>query len=246
MNIDKNDMVYWWPKIKGGTLPLPETLLVTIPPEEDDLIDILDGRESKAWTPLVERLKFCIQTVIGTPCFLRTGHTSGKHSWQDTCYLADVKDLDGHIARLVEESLMGIPGLPTTTWAVRKMIQVDPLFHAFWRMPIAREFRLFATSQTVEHIQPYWPADAIREAVADDRTSWRDALANAAELSYTESNMLYHLATEAAECANHNEADVEWSVDFLQDHEGKWWLTDMALGEDSFRYDPNAKHAAAE
>jgi hypothetical protein len=27
-------------------------------------------------------------------------------------------------------------------------------------------------------------------------------------------------------------------VDLLADHYGSWWITDMAMGEESFRWDP--------
>lgn len=54
---------------------------------------------------------------------VRTDHTSGKHSWTDTCFLAAAADIPKHVFNLAEFSeLCGFPGLPWKTWVIREML----------------------------------------------------------------------------------------------------------------------------
>lgn len=227
---DRNSLAFWFPRIDAAELPVPETRIVRSP----DLVGLLDGTTPEGYARFVVDLTEAAQE-IGYPCFLRTGHGSGKHSWDRTCYVRHYNDLVPHVAALVEWSaLVDLMGLPTNVWAVRKLIPTAPLFYCngYGGFPVVREFRFFVRDGEVEHWQPYWPADAVlqgRPSVPD----WRTRLARGSELIVSEREHLEAIAVQAAGAVGGG----YWSVDLLEDVSGAWWLTDMAEGDRSFRWD---------
>lgn len=236
MSTDFNDMAFWFPPLEPAGLPVPRTELVQT---DVALYDLLDGKDPSGWALFLDALTGAAERV-GAPFFLRTGHTSGKHDWVRTCYVSEAhRDvLAYHVAALVEQSAMGIPGLPTDTWAVRELIPTIPICHcdAYGGMPVVREFRLFVRDGRVEHDQPYWPIAAVA-AGRPDVADWKDQLAEISEISGVEISMLQSWALDAARAVGGG----YWSVDFLQATDESWWLTDMAQGDVSFRYDPEER-----
>jgi hypothetical protein len=233
MSVDRNSLAYWFPPLEAAGLPVPRTEIVRY--DGGDLLDMLDGMEPFGWDDLVARIRGAGDR-IGWPVFLRTGHGSGKHEWARCCYLADPDDLGEHVFALVEWShLVDMFGLPTNVWAVREMIPTAPLFtcNGFDGFPVVREFRLFVRDGDVEHIQPYWPPDAVELGGPDD-PGWRAKLAGASRLSAATGDHLAAVARAAVAALGGG----FWSVDLLEDRDGDWWLTDMAEGERSFRWEP--------
>lgn len=230
---DRNCLSWWFPKIAQDGLPVPLTEVV----RTDAEIGLwLDGENCEGGAEFLNELQGAVESV-GTPCFLRTGQTSGKHLWADCCYLPDVDVLAQHVCAIVEYSIIaGFPrGLDYNVWVARRLIDTDPLFvcDAYGGFPVAREFRLFVRDEVVEHAQPYWPEQAVADGRPDD-PEWRSKLAEAAKWDREEANLLKRLAVQACEAVGMG----YWSVDFLQDNSGQWWLTDMAEGDRSFKYDP--------
>ncbi|MCH8978036.1 MAG: hypothetical protein IH945_02185 [Armatimonadetes bacterium] len=230
---DRNDIAYWFPAVREAGAPVPETCILKEPCMTSAL---LDGREPKGFDDLLRQIGAAAR-ALGLPAFLRTGLTSGKHSWERTAMLASDEPgvVRRHVAELVEHSaLADIMGLDCSTWAVRRMIPVRPLFHAFaGRMPIVREFRLRvdADEPAVRHVQPYWPVGAIREPSC---AGWEDLLRSASRVTSDEYETLRAIAVGAVEYLS-----GEWSVDLLQDRAGGWWLTDMAVAAQSFWFNPD-------
>lgn len=235
---NKNSLGYWYPRLQGLNLPLPETYVQELGTDGGILIGVLDGDQhaEEVFTALVRVMQGWCKTV-GYPAFMRTGHTSGKHSWAHTCFVEAEEYVATHIAALIEESeCSGMFGLPLDCWVVRKMIPTVPLFYCngYAGFPVVREFRVFATGVETYHIQPYWPEEAVEEGLPS-REDWQGRLTVANRLDLSTKNYLSHLAILAARGVADNDEEL-WSVDFLQAEDGEWWLTDMALGADSFRY----------
>lgn len=231
MPTDKNSMSYWFPPIHAAGLPVPRTEMFRI---GGGLTDLLDGGLVHGFEHLVNELSRSAMR-IGYPVFLRTGHTSGKHSWKNTCFVERPADLGQHVVNLVEQSaLADLMGLPTEVWVVRELLPTLPLFHcrAYGGMPVVREFRLFANSEGVEHVQAYWPEEAVGQGDPDD-PDWRRLLAMHSLAKDDELHLLCELATRAAGAVD----DGTWSVDVLQTATRAWHVTDMAEGGRSFRYE---------
>lgn len=232
---DRNDLAFWFPPLEQAGLRVPKTKIVKYESPFDDLVDVLDGREPHGFAALLDALATAGDELESWPCFLRTGHTSGKHSWNDCCYVEEAAALPAHVCSLVEESHMGIPSLPTDTWVVRELIPTAPLFRCqgYRGFPVVREFRLFVRDASVEHMQPYWPEASIEDYGHPDNSDWRELLRSAGTIKPSDWRLIRTEALAAVAVVGGG----YWSVDFLNDSDGGWWLIDMAEGDRSFRYE---------
>lgn len=243
-------MAYWWPRIAAAGVSTPRTVMVHA---NCDLTPLLDGMPPDPfweWERFLYELQVAAASITeGGPWFLRTAYGSGKHEWIKTCLLPkpdldhpapDRDTLAQHVFNLVEWShTVDMWGLPHDVWAVREMIPNVPLFycHAYGGMPVVPEWRLFVRDAEVTHVQPYWPLGALEQGQPSAR-NWREIMAAIYDKlpPTAASEMLGPLARQAvAACGG-----GYWSVDFLWAATGsqRWWLTDMAAGELSYRYDP--------
>lgn len=229
MNYKKNDLKYWYPKIKD-IVPTPKTEIVGA--DDIEFIKMLDDKPVEGLKNFIDKMKIAINKIGGIPCFIRTGQTSGKHDWENTCYLADIKKLGKHIFKLVEFSFMAdLFGLPVNTWVARELLPTKPLFKAFWgNMPITRELRLFVDNEKIMHRQPYWPAEAI-EGYCKEK-DWRDKIYEIQRFdNVDEMRKLEKMTIEI-----NKSVPGYWSVDWLDTKNG-WYMIDMAVGEDSYKWD---------
>jgi hypothetical protein len=234
--MDKNSMVFWYPQIEAAGIPTPRTYLTYV---EGDVDSVLDGDESEAFLEVVRRLGDA-GDGIGWPCFLRTGHGSGKHQWNDTCYVPARSELAQHVFNLIEWShVVDLMGLPTNAWAIRELLQTEPLFHcqAYGNFPVTREFRYFVNEDgLIVHHQPYWPDMAVEQGRPDD-PAWKLKLHNANQRTSAERAQLRDLAHMSWQAVGGG----YWSIDILQDANDQWYVTDMAEALRSFMYDPETQ-----
>ena len=196
-------------------LPVPDTRVVIGPP---DVWRLLDGETPDGWEDFVTAVTAAGEQM-GWPCFLRTTHTSGKHRWEETCWLSGSDDVVTHLVALVEDSM--INDLPIGAWLIRRALDVRVLYRcAAWHdLPVTREFRVFAHSDgRIEHLQPYWPPDAFKRA-RPDLEDWRAVLAEASTLRPGERGVLEDLARRAAAAVG-----GFWSVDLIETRDGPWTL----------------------
>ena len=225
----ENCISSWLPKLNALGIRTPKTVLVEC--KHDFAMWILGCDEPENKFPdeqvAAQVLEAC--NAIGYPCFLRTGQTSNKHDWDETCFSDSPEKVQKHVNSLGLFSAM--VDLPANVFAVREMIPTAPVFYAFdGNMPITREFRFFSENGRITHMQPYWPPLSIKKASDPD---WKEKLAVMNAISGVE-------YTELAEKSNliSLQMDREWSIDWLQDKNGEWWCTDMAIGSRSYRWDP--------
>lgn len=233
--VDKTDLAWWFPKIYGCGVSVPETTIIRAP---SDFACLLDGEAPEGFDEFVEEVSAACDQH-GLPAFLRTGHGSGKHEWRRTCFVDSLDDMAQRIFNLVEWShLVDIMGLPHEVWAVREFIPADVLFvcEGWHDFPVTREFRLFVRDGEVEHVQPYWPPGAIEEGSRPDDVEWPSILRHASKLEDVERE---YLDTQAR-LASGAIGGGYWSIDFLLASNGDWILTDMADGDRSFRWEPGA------
>ena len=167
---------------------------------------------------------------MGYPCFVRSGHTSGKHGWKNTCYIEN-RDVDfaSHLYAISEAGAMG--DLPTTVFAIREFLPTEPAFTAFHGdMPIAKEFRFFVRDGVYEHHQPYWPPLSVEGQTTDE--DWSVKLASISQLNQDDLDLLVMLSERIG-----NKIGGYWSIDWLWTIRG-WYVTDMAEGDRSYRWEP--------
>lgn len=232
---DRNCLSWWFPKLLRAELPVPKTRIVTIPTcgIQTAFFQQFDGEglgpDAYTW---LDVLRLAVEE-IGLPCFLRTGHTSNKHSWMETCYLANINRLASHVTRLIEFSeCAGIIGLPWNIWAVRELLPVQPIATVYRGMPLVREFRCFVDGNKLLCYHPYWPWAVVVEGCADHKApDGLEAKYKAlCETSTTELYAIAKLATAAGKACG-----GQWSVDILDTDRG-WMITDMAMAKDSWHW----------
>jgi hypothetical protein len=233
----KTRLSFWFPLIKAAGLPVPKTQIVGISPDEDrSMVLLLDGNLPPCWEDLINRIEVSAE-AFGYPFFLRTDFTSNKHDWDDSCCVRNPAKLSHHVENLIAFSEMAdmFGGVPVGAFVLREMLPTVPAFYAFNGMPIVREFRVFVRDGLVEHIQPYWPPEAIERSIIEPSLkSWRTALQMMSVLDDETKQVLTRLALQANAAV-----PGYWSVDFL-DVSGCWVLTDMAEGDLSFKCNPQA------
>ena len=227
--IDPTCMSYWLPRLEAADLPVPRTILVPMPRwAYADMFNVFDGKPLEGPANAFLRELGAAATEIGYPAFLRTGMTSGKHSWSRTCYLTDPARLLEHVANLVEFSeCVSFVGLSCEWWAVRELLPTMPraVCPRYEGMPVCREFRCFVADGEVRCMHPYWPAEALEWGGVEDPEA---------------------VATRLAQCPD--ERDVRalaaragaavggaWSVDVLETRR-EWFVTDMAEAGNSWHW----------
>lgn len=225
---------YWFPLIHAAGLPVPKTEIITQPlGEHRSMMETLlnHGAFNADGEKLLEQIKLSAARIVGEEklFFLRTDHSSAKHGWAHTCCVRDWSKLKDHVYQIIVYSEMAdLMGLPTQTWAVRELLETSASFTAFDDMPIVREFRLFMRDGICEHVQGYWPPDAIDRPSVDN---YRELVEQNNRIGDDELELLKTMAV-AANAA----VPGYWSVDFLQTTSRGWFLTDMAEGEKSFKW----------
>lgn len=235
---DLTCMSYWLPKLYEAKLPIPDTILVRLCREEAwDIFQVFDGKPitGKA-NPFFARLKGAADR-IGYPCFLRTGHTSNKHSWERTCFLQTPDDLVQHVVALIEFSeCCCMFGVPYDVWAVRGLLPTIPygVCEYYGNMPICKEFRFFVDDGDVRCWHPYWPKDALKQGKAKffEGFSYKKLLSPWGVKTDGPSPLLrlFELAEQAGKAVGGS-----WSVDLLET-KGGWYITDMAEAKQSFHW----------
>ncbi len=224
---DKNDLAYWFPIIELAGLPVPKTKLVRITTEaEEEIWGVFDGKKQGNARPFFDALE-TVANEIGYPCFLRTGETSHKHAWKETCFLQSAKDIPQHVFNLAEFSEMAdLFGLSWKNWAVREFLPTKPhgICPRYGDFPICKEFRFFVEDETVKCFHPYWPLFTLEDGGADKSLDYETLckMDNEQELK--------SLASRAG-----NAVGGAWSVDILETTRG-WYVTDMAMAKSSYHW----------
>jgi len=225
-----NSLVYWFPILQRINMRVPETRIIHR--GDVELGKMIDGEKVKGLKGLVEKIDIAVQEVGGYPVFFRTGMTSNKHDWKNSCFLKQKKDIISHIYNLVEHSFIAnIAGMPFQYdfWIIRKMIPTRAITTAFaGKMPVAKELRVFIKNGKVQCYHPYWVKEAIKN---------KEDLKQLQKFSKTELEEPLAMANYIAQFFS-----GYWSVDFLKDDNGNYWCIDMAVGPRSYHFE-NCKFA---
>jgi hypothetical protein len=226
--IDQNCISHWFPILQKAVPDrIPKTIIIESP---EDLSKILDGQNPLTWDHFIAELKAAGEEV-GYPCFLRSGHTSDKHSWEETCHITKPEDFGQHVYNIVEFSeCCGIIGLPYNVFSVREWLNgpVIGVAPRYCNMPVRREFRIFIRDGMINCGHPYWPTDALLIGGCNEETMAEVDAMNS--LVSGDRAPLHALVSKVARVF-----DGYWSVDCLWTDRG-WFVTDMALGKDSWHW----------
>jgi hypothetical protein len=228
--MNKNSALIWLPAIDRAGLPTPKTIVV--PYSHHECTPIFDGVASLEFERLINAVREQSER-IGLPVFVRTDLGSAKHSGPAAYRLSESGKAAEVLFRLLEDQEMKFWLEPEGPKAVlvREFLSLKSLFTAFCGLPVNREFRFFSDGVKILCWHPYWPPEAIEDHVDD--ASYPDWRFDLQMLHYEPPvDLLGGMAIAAVGEIGHG----NWSVDFAQDKNGKWWLIDMATAGDSFHW----------
>ena len=216
-----NDITFWYPRLFHLKFPMPKTIIIYT---NVDMERFSCGEEPEGLDEFLKEIKSAVKK-IGLPVFLKTGYTSNKHDWENSCFIPDLKDLKGHIFNLVEFS--AIPTIDRFMtcdfWAVREIIKTKPYFTYFsGEMPIMKERRIFVRNGKIECCHSYWPEEVFK-GIEKKKFDQLD------KLTKKDAQIVLGMAQYVA-----NLFQGYWSCDFLKGENEQWYLTDMAIGEKSY------------
>jgi hypothetical protein len=240
---NKTCQSYWWPRLPAD-IPVPKTALVEFPYEltEHVLYGVEDGQLPEDAQKALDRGISKIEEMcdlFGYPCFIKTGIFSDKHNWG--CFVPDRESVRSKVIQIVYSwACVGGFGADDSEWfVVRELIPTKPAMLFDGKMPVTRERRYFAVDGEVKWHQPYWPREAFPEWTHVDllgHESIEAALASINEETEEEVRYLSSLASSISKAVG-----GDWSIDFLQDANGRWYMIDMAEARKSY-VDKTYKH----
>lgn len=228
---DQNSMFYWYQKVKDLDIPQPRTESYRFTKDEFKAI-----RDEEGIMPSIYENCFSVAKKIGYPLFMRTDNSSVKHSWKKTCYVPSEDVLKSHIMELLTESAMqGWMSYVDRGLFFRELLELEvghkygvPFTAFFGEFPVNKERRYFIKDGAIQCFHPYWYPPAIHDASYPD---YQDTLDYLNKETNEEKKLLSEYALKVADVM-----DGYWSVDFAKALDGKWYLIDMARGEDSFHW----------
>jgi hypothetical protein len=229
MNLHLNSATFWFPKIYAAGLPVPKT--VFIPYDYKKILPIFDGLDCAEYDRLWHEVKAAAEKM-GLPCFLRSDVTSAKHQGPKAYKIENIDNLNDQLGGTLEETELKtfMHYQKPKALMVREWLNLDSSFTAFNGLAISREWRVFADSLHVLCAHPYWPEEAIKGHTTDP--DWKKKLNELQAISPPTLISMGEKAIAAAQAVGGG----TWSVDYAQDISEKWWLTDMALAEDSYHW----------
>lgn len=230
-----NNLSWWFPKLVDAELPVPQTRFVSMGNWYSVGDGFYDGKDSTVLRQLISMMQ-AFGDELGWPCFIRTGYFSGKHRWKECCYVESAEQMGSHMAAIAEmqEVVNVMERDKLSTWVVRELLPTTTLItcQGYGDFPVTREFRFFVDGTDVRYHVPYWPEDAVAQGTPYSR-GWKPVYDEMCVLEGEELEELTDLASRAGDAMGHG----RWSVDLLMTTNG-WFITDMALAERSYGYDP--------
>jgi len=232
MRDEKSSLLHWFGILGQAGVWMPKTRIVRCQDDAKALFQILDGKTSDRFFEIVKEVQEA-GDAIGYPIFLRTDLTSGKHNWNNTCFVPDRDSVERCMYGLIEFSAcVDAWGLPINAFVIREFIPMHSTFTAFNGLPINKERRFFLRDGEIQCHHPYWPNEVIRRPSVGD---WEEKLAHMNMITKKESEYLYDRSLGVAKLF-----DGYWSLDWSMDHAGNWWVIDMAEGDRSYHW-PDCK-----
>jgi hypothetical protein len=199
---DRLDMAYWFPKLRGLDVPTPESQPITLDYDTDGVPEF----DTDLAKEFVENL--------GGKAFLRSGYKHAAMSPMEGSYIWGKDDVEPTAMALMSQHVMMSLPLGESLW-LREWLDLNHCNYA--RDNLNPELRFFIEDGDVMCWHPRLEGFDRVESGEEFREIAEDLIEQNAE----------NLRVYAERVAE--EFDGSWSVDFVRDTEGEWYLTDMAL-----------------
>lgn len=236
--MNKNNLSYWFPKIKDCGIKVPETIITHVPEEIQKcfFMEPYDKCENKIIEWINENIK---PLMVEHLYFMKNAVFSNKFNFQH-CITRPTKIADDLIDINYTALCVGANG--TEEVILRKIIDHDrqntPTI--YFGMPMRSEFRVFYDfeQRKVLYSVNYWDYDYCYSRLYEktDKIIF-DYMEDVIATRFIENqNFVEELVKK-----HMREIDLQgkWSIDILLDEQGTYWLIDMAVAENSAYWEPN-------
>lgn len=232
----ENSIAFWFPKIRDCGIAVPRTMLFDTPPELFQAFYMSNPKQDMARIQaFVEDavLPAVRQERLGR-VFLKNGCLSDKFHASDGC-LADAGNMASALVHIMQAAMecCGFQYDGTDVIAVRERIRHDPrktacIYHG---LPFRTEYRAFYDfdDKKLLFVHDYWDKDYVYPHLRDrtDKVVYDACYPEVRARHEAHVNEVSKLMTDAM--GRVEGMSGSWSVDVLEDEDGKFWLIDMAL-----------------
>lgn len=241
-----NNISFWYPQVENCGIETPRTVIVPVP-ENICMAFFMDHHEKDIET-VVDWVKTELMSIIekeemSGQLFIKNGTFSNKFSFSSCNIIGqDYMQVARSLIDINYTALMfGADGC--TEIALREFIpfRFDKIPCIYKGMPLRNEYRVFYNFDTHEalYVVNYWDWDYCYKTIARDAT---DKIVYEAYYPILKSHYEETKDSVMTLVTNHmknvNGLSGIWSVDIMEDENGKMWLIDMALGHRSAYWNP--------
>jgi len=196
--------------------------------------------------------------TLKKPFFMRAGTTSAKKKFYKSCIVKTFKDFIKSITDHLEIFEMAGWGHSDNIFCARELLPIKKFgINAMDKLPLTTEIRIFATPEKITGQFDYWEKDACLENAKMDlkymhprpssteeynkrMQDYKIKLDKVYPIAYNIDLVdLCYLTEKAIQIAS--KLNGHYSIDFLKDKHGKWWLIDLAPAEKSYYFDRLSK-----
>ena len=101
--MNKNSLLYWYPKIKDLGIQIPKTEIIKLIDKE--INEYYNGEvDCFNLDRLTSEIEKTIKSNFQLPIFLRTDEYSAKHFWKKSCYLDNIDNLKSNLMEIISGS----------------------------------------------------------------------------------------------------------------------------------------------
>lgn len=223
---DRISMLYWYPRIKELDVPLPETELFSIDGTETTF-EIQEGGldmdkliETMQNIP-VEDIQELVESLPTENAHIRSDWKASRLAGGEGRKITpEPKFIHEQVMHLIDS--MAMTGFPSRSLVVREWIEVDELARSY-DAGICPEVRfIIDEGEVLGGFVDVYEDDFDRSFSPEEAEEILDELEQRLENNYDQIESWAKAIAEELD-------DTGWSVDFIQDVDGNWHITDMAL-----------------
>lgn len=236
---DKNNLSYWYPKIKDCGIKTPDTIVIPINYAQFKWLggDNYEDKDIKSMGTFIHNRIKSSELKNNKKLFMKTGTFSNKFNFA-SCKIEDF-DTIGEQFLDIYYAAMCVGDGNSTEIVIREFIESDndikPIYNG---MPLSTEFRIFYDFDNKKILGEfnYWDRETVAKSLRYEKNN--DAEIFLSEIDRIENNFTKYIGkvTELInKCMKNVTLEGKWSIDIMKAKD-EFYLIDMATAETSYYY----------
>lgn len=225
---ERNSMHYWYSKVAPLAVPMPETEFFSLGDMGDGTFDVFDsaGVDVERLLSLmqnipVKEIAAVVETLPSDTAHIRSDYKASRMAGGEGREItADHKHIHEQVLQLIDSMLM--MGFPKRSLAVREWIDVQSYGDSYMSSIVPEVRFIVDEGEVLGGFVDVYEDDFDSSFTPEEREEILQDITASFEADY---DQLETYAKRVAEAVD----ETGWSVDFIQDTAGDWYLTDMGL-----------------